>query len=61
MADTADIAKTIAVAQVAGAILAGIVSDKGIGDAKTMIPEAVGLAREIIAESSKSLRAKPLD
>jgi hypothetical protein len=61
MADAVDMTKTMAVAGVAAAILASLVRDKGFGEAKTMIPDAVGFAREIIYEASKSLRAKPLE
>jgi hypothetical protein len=56
-----DMTKTMAVAGIASAILASVVRDKGFGEAKTMIPGAVGLARELISEASNSLRAMPLE
>jgi len=56
-----DLTKTMAVAGIASAILSSVVRDKGIGEAKTMVPDAVELARELISEASKSLGAKALE
>ena len=56
-----DMTMAMAVAGIASALLASVVRDKGLGEAKTMIPDAVGVAREIIYEASKSLRAKALE
>jgi hypothetical protein len=61
MADAVDMTKTMAVAHIAAVILGNLVHDRGIGQAKSMIPEAVEFGREIISEAAKSLRALPLE
>jgi hypothetical protein len=61
MADTVDMTKTMAVAHIAAVIAGNLVHDRGIGQARSMIPEAVEFARRIIWEATKSLQVNPLE